>query len=75
MPESKYSSILITGGTGNIGRELTRELSAQNVHFRAMVRSNKGADAIAEREGVEVVAGDFNDPKSIADALRLTTSW
>jgi uncharacterized protein YbjT (DUF2867 family) len=75
MPESKSSSILITGAMGNVGRELTRELSARNVHFRAMVRPNKDADAIAEREGAEVVAGDFNDPKSIADALRLTTSW
>ncbi len=70
MPESKSSSILITGAKGNIGRELTRELSAQNRHLRAMVRSNKGADAIAEREGAEVVAGDFNEPKSIADALK-----
>ena len=35
-----------------------------------MVRPNKGADAIAEREGAEVVAGDFNDLKSIADALK-----
>jgi uncharacterized protein YbjT (DUF2867 family) len=41
MPESRTLTILITGATGNIGRELRKQLSAQKVPFRAMVRSSK----------------------------------
>jgi len=69
MTNSRTPGILVTGPTGNIGRELTKELSAQNVLFRAMVRSRKGADALVTLKGVEIVVGDFNDAKSIADAL------
>jgi uncharacterized protein YbjT (DUF2867 family) len=38
MPKSKTLTLLITGATGNIGRELTKKLSAQRVPFRAMVK-------------------------------------
>ena len=69
MPESKTLTILITGPTGNIGSELTKQLSPQKVPFRAMVRSGKGAEAAAALEGAEVVTGDFNDAQSIAAAL------
>jgi uncharacterized protein YbjT (DUF2867 family) len=70
MSGSSGLSILITGATGNIGRELTKELSAQKISFRAMVRaSKKNAGAIAELEGAEIVTGDFNDTKSLAYAL------
>src|SRR5262245_47892109 len=53
MTNSRTPGILVTGPTGNIGRELTKELSAQNVLFRAMVRSRKGADALVTLKGVE----------------------
>lgn len=67
MSESR--TILITGATGNIGRELTKQLSERRIPFRAMVRSSKGAEVIAALEAAELVNGDFNDAKSIADAL------
>ena len=69
MPESKTSTILLTGATGSVGRELTKTLSAQKVPFRAMVRSRTGAEAVAVLEGAEVAIGDFNNAKSIANAL------
>jgi len=34
MPESKTLTLLITGATGNVGSELTKQLSAQKVPFR-----------------------------------------
>jgi FlaA1/EpsC-like NDP-sugar epimerase len=56
MQESK-PSILITGATGNIGKELIKELAARKVAFRAMVRSAKAEIASIER--AEVMIGDF----------------
>jgi len=69
MEEFKTPTILITGATGNIGKELTKLLAAQKVPFRAMVRSIKEADALAQLEGAELVAGDFNEDASVASAL------
>lgn len=68
--KSKTATILITGSTGNIGTELTKLLSAQNVPFRAMVRSQDEGGALADLDGAELVIGDFNDEKSAANALK-----
>ncbi len=68
MTESRDSAILITGATGNIGRELCKTLCAQNVPFRAMVRAHNGEPA-TQIDGAKVVAGNFNDERSIAEAL------
>lgn len=69
MTQSKTPTILITGPTGNIGLELTKKLSAQGIPFRALVRSSKGADAVRALRGSEIAVGNFNDSRSIADAL------
>jgi uncharacterized protein YbjT (DUF2867 family) len=69
MSKLNTPSILITGATGNIGSELTKRLSSQKIPFRAMVRSRKGADAIAAMEAAEMVIADFNDSESLANAL------
>ena len=60
--------ILVTGATGNIGKELIKKLSAQQISFRVMVRSQKGSEAVAALAGAEVAVGDFNDSKSTGDA-------
>lgn len=70
MTKSKIPTILITGATGNIGSELTKQLSAQRVPFRAMVRSTKEADTLAALEGAELVVGDFNDAETVAAAMK-----
>jgi len=69
IPNSKTLTILITGATGNIGRELTKQLAEQSVPFRALVRSSKGADAVVLLGG-EAVVGDFDDAESIEAALQ-----
>lgn len=56
--------ILITGATGNIGTELTKQLAAQGIAFRALVRSAKTI------EGAEVVIGDMSDKESLVHAMR-----
>ncbi len=61
--------ILVTGATGNTGKELVKLLISRNVSFRAMVREPEKAKEIAKAQGVEVVAGDFDDPDSVLHAL------
>jgi uncharacterized protein YbjT (DUF2867 family) len=60
--------IFVTGATGNIGRELVRELSARGVTVRAFVRNQNHAQTIA-LPGVQVVEGDFNRPETFWAAL------
>jgi len=61
--------ILITGATGNNGRELVRQLTALGQRVRAMVRD--AADA-AKLSGpnLETVPGDFERPETIESALK-----
>lgn len=59
--------LLVTGATGNVGRELARELDAAGVPFRALVRDPAraaGLPASAER-----VRGDLDDPRTLALAF------
>jgi len=68
--QTKSPSLLITGATGAIGKELTQMLSERGIPFRAMVRSPKDAGNLAALPGAEVVKGDFNDPTTMAQALK-----
>jgi len=63
-------TILITGATGNVGTQLTKQLAARRIPFRAMVRSLKDAETFSKMEGAEAVIGDFNDAEIVAAALQ-----
>ena len=60
--------ILVTGGTGNCGREIVDALVAKGVGFRMMAR-NPGKVTVTGK-GVEVVVGDLADPASLGAALK-----
>lgn len=70
-------SILVTGATGNVGRNLVQQLDAAGRPVRALTRD---PDAAAFPEGIEVVKGDLADPSSLHEtfdgvtALHLLTS-
>lgn len=70
MPNDETPTILITGATGNIGTQLAKQLAAQHVPFRAMVRSQQGGSALAELPGAELTVADFNDETTVANALQ-----
>jgi uncharacterized protein YbjT (DUF2867 family) len=59
--------LLVTGGTGNIGRELVRELDAGQSEFRVFVRDPRRATGLPKR--ALRVLGDLDDMSTYAPAL------
>lgn len=57
---------LIAGASGNVGSELVRALAGEGARVRALTRSGQQAEL---PRGVEAVAGDLNEPRSLATAL------
>ncbi|MFB7724352.1 SDR family oxidoreductase [Nocardia sp. NPDC056100] len=57
--------ILLTGATGNIGRELTRQLATAATPYRALVRD----PARAHLPGGEACRGDLDDPDTLTPAF------
>jgi uncharacterized protein YbjT (DUF2867 family) len=58
--------IVVAGATGNVGREVARQLVEAGVRARALTRDPATAAVPA---GAEAVAGDLADPSSLAPAL------
>jgi len=63
------SQILITGATGFIGRQLTRDLVARGCGVRILARSGHKARDLFGND-VEISAGDVGDPASLEKACR-----
>ncbi|MFI1463225.1 SDR family oxidoreductase [Nocardia carnea] len=57
-------SILVTGATGNLGREIVDRLPVHGARIRCLVRDQGGP-----RPGVEWVVGDLTDPGAVREAL------
>jgi uncharacterized protein YbjT (DUF2867 family) len=55
--------IVVAGATGNVGREVVRQLAEAGADVTALVRDP------AKVSGVRAVAGDLNDPPSLVPAL------
>lgn len=70
MYNSNSPAILITGATGSIGTELTKQLDARGVPFRALVRTDQNFNALSSLKNAEIIKGDFTDAQSIARALK-----
>ena len=61
--------VLVTGGTGVVGRAVVRRLVADGRAVRALTRS-KGSEDAAAALGAEVVRGDALDLGSLTEAMR-----
>jgi uncharacterized protein YbjT (DUF2867 family) len=59
--------ILVTGATGQIGREVVTQLRAAGYGVRALTRNPPASDAIPE--GVEIVRGDLAAPDTLDECL------
>jgi uncharacterized protein YbjT (DUF2867 family) len=60
--------LLITGGTGTIGRELLPILQSKGVPFRVLVRKEATLKEL-KGKGVDAVLGDLSQPKTYGKAL------
>lgn len=60
--------VLLTGGSGFLGRHTIPMLVAHGHHVLALARSESAATAVAGL-GAEVVPGDLDDPRSIDEAF------
>ena len=59
--------LLVTGATGNVGRELVRALDAEGAEVRILVRDPARAAALPAR--AERAVGDLDDPATLAPAF------
>ncbi|MFI1337299.1 NAD(P)H-binding protein [Streptomyces sp. NPDC020845] len=59
--------LLLTGATGNVGRELVRQLDAQGTEFRILVRDPARAADLPQR--AERVVADLDEPTTLTSAF------
>lgn len=59
--------VLVTGGTGRIGKELVGELQKRGAPVRILTRDQ---DAKGVPAGVEVAVGDLTNPDTVREALK-----
>src|SRR3954466_9633060 len=63
VPQTSGSTILVTGATGTVGREVVRQLAAAGERQRLLLHDATAAhDRSVDR--VEFVRGDLNRPES-----------
>ena len=60
--------ILITGATGQVGKELVKGLLEHKVPFRAVAHSQSSAESL-KAQGIETVRADLSQPKELQTAL------
>jgi uncharacterized protein YbjT (DUF2867 family) len=63
--------LLVTGATGNIGRELVRELAARGAAIRVLVRDSARTAALPPEhvEHADLVVGDLDVPETLPRAF------
>ncbi|MFV2174075.1 NAD(P)H-binding protein [Actinomadura sp. LOL_016] len=63
---SRRTSVLVTGATGTVGRQVAAQLAEEGVRVRALTRYPHSAEPTA---GTEAVRGDLTDPASVRAAV------
>lgn len=69
MPNLSTERVLVTGGTGFIGRHLVRKLLQEGAHVRVLARDIPKAARLFGDE-VEIIGGDLRDPYAAPLACR-----
>jgi len=70
MADSPPKSILVTGATGNVGRNVVSLLSGAGARVRAHIRAlTRNPNTAGMPDSVEVVRGDLSDPSTLEGPL------
>jgi NADPH:quinone reductase-like Zn-dependent oxidoreductase len=72
-PQAAYTTVLVVGATGRVGRVLVRKLLLRGYTVKAIVRNRREGlrdDYAALPAAVEVVDGDVGDPAACQEAVR-----
>jgi uncharacterized protein YbjT (DUF2867 family) len=64
--------LLVTGASGNVGREIVGQLASAGQPVKGLVHSQQSADSLPD--GVEPVIGDLGRPETFAAALSGVTA-
>jgi len=62
-------TVLVTGATGFVGRNVVSGLVSRGVPVRALARSTRSAAAL-DGSGADIALGDVTNPRSLADAMQ-----
>jgi predicted dehydrogenase/nucleoside-diphosphate-sugar epimerase len=68
--EDRHDDVLVTGGTGFIGRHLVEQLTGTGMRVRVMTRKPQSLPAQIRGSLVSVVEGDITDRESVFRAMR-----
>lgn len=67
-PQAAFTTVLVLGATGRVGRILVRKLLLRGYTVKALVRNKSGADALPG--AVELVEGDVGDLGTCQKAVK-----
>ncbi len=68
LPIDEYSTVLVTGATGFVGRALIQELSSLGCHIKVLARTESQAEAIAYNYQADLYVGDILAEDVLRDA-------
>ncbi|KXZ49366.1 hypothetical protein GPECTOR_22g960 [Gonium pectorale] len=69
-PQAAYTTVLVVGATGRVGRVLVRKLLLRGYKVKALFRNRTGVGKDAIPDAVEVVEGDVGDMSTCQRAVQ-----
>ncbi|KAG1670564.1 hypothetical protein FOA52_012136 [Chlamydomonas sp. UWO 241] len=73
VPQAAYTTVLVVGATGRVGRILTRKLLLRGYKVRALVRRDAeggGAGGVGVPAAVKLVFGDVGETRDCQEAVK-----
>ena len=71
LPQAAYTTVLVTGATGRVGKVVVRKLLLRGYKVRALIRSEADRESLPEI--VETVVGDVGDISAMRTAVAGTS--